>query len=163
MAENGFLGTYVATQIANCILGKSSQFGVGGSAYLTILSEMPKLDGSNISDLEPTTNSSKLSYYGYKRELIGNYQVSVTQLFAMDSELSVDGKIVYKNTKQIKFDKVTDTLVNSYGKSTFTHFAVMSSETGGTLLFTGTLTTPITVTANQSINIAVGDAVITIE
>lgn len=158
MATNGFLGINYAKSIIKGMVGKTNGSIFPGSAYLAILKEAPTYNSEtstyNISDLEVVST-------GYKRERIGYYNDSYTTCFG-DPVLNDDGTISISNNKQIKFDKATTQWLDKNGNAEFGWYAVMSAQTDGDIIFAGPLSTAITVKTDESVNIAVGAAKVTI-
>lgn len=153
--NNGFLGLNFAKALAKGITGQiNGSYTLPGTAYLAILSSKPSMDGSNVADLEPITG-------GYKREIIGHYNQSIVNCFG-EPTVNEDGSVTINNAKQIKFDKASATWQDKNGNTTFSWYAVMSGQTGGSLIFAGELKAAITVGVNESVNLGVGEAPITI-
>lgn len=140
----------LASQLLQLITGKTSSVSYG-TIYIGLSTTVPSLNSStgaieNVT--EPDTS------YGYSRELVGSSSVSSTQIFGSVTYDSTNSCFVISNTSQIKFNKAT----SAWG--TIKAFCLYSTSTGGTPLFYGTLTSDVTVSANQSCNIAVGSAVL---
>lgn len=140
----------LAQNILNLITGKTSSIS-GGNVYIGLSTTIPT-SNSTTGAIENVTEPSTSD--GYNRELIGTYQTASTQVFGSVTYDATNNCFVTSNTKQVKFNKAT----GAWG--TVKAFCLYSSETGGTPMFYGTLTSEVTVSANQSCNIAVGAAVL---
>lgn len=140
----------LAQNILRLITGKTSSIS-GGDVYIGLSTTVPT---SNMTSgaIENVTEPSAAD--GYSRELIGTYQTSSTQVFGDVTYDSTNNCFVTSNTKQVKFNKAT----GAWG--TVKAFCLYNSLTGGAPMFYGTLTSEVTVSANQSCNIAVGAAVL---
>lgn len=153
--NNGFLGINFAKQLAKGIVGQTQgSYALPGQAYLALLTGKPNMDGSNISDLEPIVG-------GYRREPIGNYNQSLVNCFG-EPVVNEDGSVTITNSRQVKFDKASATWHDKNDNTSFSWYAIMSAQTGGTLIFAGELKAAITVGVNESVNLGVGEALITI-
>lgn len=140
----------LAANILKLITGKVNNVS-GGNVYIGLSTTIPTSNttsGAIENVTEPSTSD------GYNRELIGTYQTASTQVFGEVTYDSTNNCFVTSNVKQVKFNKAT----GAWG--TVKAFCLYSSETGGTPMFYGTLTSEVTVSANQSCNIAVGAAVL---
>lgn len=140
----------LASQLLNLITGKVQQVTYG-TMYIGLSTTVPSLNSST-GAIENVTEPDTAN--GYARELIGNYQVASSQIFSSATYDSTNSCFVISNTNQIKFNKAT----SAWG--TIKAFCLYNTATGGTPLFYGTLTSDVTVSANQSCNIAVGSAVL---
>lgn len=161
MAEtNGFLGATYARDILNGLTGRSSaSYIFSGSCYLGLLTGKPTYNtttGYNVSDLEVVSGDN-----GYQRQVLGIYNQSETICFG-NPVINEDGTVTITNTQQIKFNKALSQWKDKNDNATFTWFVAMSSKTGGSLLFAAPLSTAITVEKDQAVNIAAGEAKITI-
>lgn len=138
-----------AQQILQLLTGKTS--GVSyGTMYIGLSTSVPSINTST-GAIENVTEPDSAN--GYARELIGSSSVSSTQIFGNVTYDSTNQCFVITNTAQIKFNKAT----SAWGE--IKAFCIYSSSTGGTPIFYGTLTGTLpTVSANQSCNIAVGQA-----
>lgn len=162
---NGFIGISYAKNILQALVGNTYQINFSSNVYMALFSEKPTADGNgnyNISEIEPSGN-------GYKRQFIGmSSNTSAFNVYpstaAIDSET---GDISITNISQIKFDKATGNWTATKGdtedgKTKLTWFGLMSSQSNGNLIFAGQLNSAITVGENESVNIAAGDAIITL-
>lgn len=140
----------LASQLLQLITGKTMQVSYG-TIYIGLSTTIPSLNSST-GAIENVTEPDTAN--GYARELVGSYQVPSSQIFGSVSYDSTNNCFVISNTSQIKFNKAT----SAWG--TIKAFCLYSTSTGGTPLFYGTLTSDVTVSANQSCNIAVGSAVL---
>lgn len=161
MAEtNGFLGATYAQSILNGITGRSYSSSLfSGRCYLGLLTDKPTYSattGYNVSDLEVVSGDN-----GYQRQVLGIYDQSETICFG-DPVINEDGTVTITNTQQIKFNKALSQWKDKNDNATLTWFAAMSEKTGGSLLFAAPLATAITVEKDQAVNIAAGEAKITI-
>jgi hypothetical protein len=126
------LNTNTKNKILRSLVGKDSAFG--GSIYLGLSSTTPNAAGGNIT--EPTGN-------GYERVLIGTYSQSGTQKFGDVSNDSIT------NNEIIYFPEST----GSWG-NILTHFVLFTNKTStgdSYVLAFGELTTPITVSAADTV------------
>lgn len=140
----------LASQLLQLITGKTMNVSYG-TMYIGLSTTVPSLNSST-GAIENVTEPDTTN--GYSRELIGSYQVPSSQIFGTVTYDSTNSCFVISNTSQIKFNKAT----SAWG--TIKAFCLYNSATGGTPLFYGTLTSDVTVSANQSCNIAVGSAVL---
>lgn len=140
----------LASQLLNLITGKTLQVSYG-TIYIGLSTTIPSLNSST-GAIENVTEPDTAN--GYARELVGNYQVPSSQIFSNASYDSTNNCFVISNTNQIKFNKAT----SAWG--TVKAFCLYNTSTGGNPIFYGTLTSDVTVSANQSCNIAVGSAIL---
>ena len=126
-----------ATQSLNKLLGKENS----NACYIALSTTEPNIQGSNVN--EPKGNNYARAS---TKDCMGN--VALTSDFST-SEIS--------NIREIHFQEAT----GSWG--TLTHFAIYNSATGGTPLYVGALTEPITPTANTVPLIKVGQLKITLK
>lgn len=117
------------------------------NAYLALSQTAIGADGQGI--VEPSGN-------GYERKQIGSPTTAGIQFFPSAATYDSDTDTYsYANNVEIHFNEAT----GSWG--TLTHFAIFTAATGGSMLAYGTLTTPITPTADSVPVIRVGNLVIT--
>lgn len=140
----------LAQQFLQIITGKTSSISYS-TIYIGLSTTVPN-SNSTTGAIENVTEPS--SENGYARELIGSSSLASTQMFGSVTFDSTNNCFVITNDKQVKFNKAT----SAWG--TIKAFCLYSSQTGGNPLFYGTLTSEVTVSANQSCNIAVGSAVL---
>ena len=140
----------LASQLLNLITGKTQSVAYG-NMYIGLSTTVPSLNSST-GAIENVTEPDTAN--GYARELIGSSTIASTQIFGTVAYDSTNSCFTISNTSQIKFNKAT----SAWG--TIKAFCLYSAATGGTPLFYGTLTSDVTVSANQSCNIAVGSAVL---
>ena len=140
----------LASQLLQLITGKTMQVSYG-TIYIGLSTTIPNLNSST-GAIENVTEPDTAN--GYARELVGSYQVPSSQIFGSVSYDSANNCFVISNKSQIKFNKAT----SAWG--TIKAFCLYSSSTGGNPIFYGTLTSDVTVSANQSCNIAVGSAIL---
>lgn len=162
---NGFIGIDYAQNILQALVGNRSQIAFSSSVYMALFSEKPTANSSgnyNISEIEPVGN-------GYKRQFIGmSNSTSLFNVYPSTSTVdSETGDVSITNTNQIKFDKATGNWTATKGdkedgKTKLTWFGLMSAQTNGNLIFAGQLNSAVTVGENESVNIAAGDAIITL-
>ena len=127
-----------ATQSLNKLLGKEN---LNATCYIALSTTEPNIQGANVT--EPKGNNYARAS---TKDCMGN--VALTSDFST-SEIS--------NIREIHFQEAT----GSWG--TITHFALYNSATGGTPLYVGALTEPITPTANTVPLIKVGQLKITLK
>lgn len=142
MVSNDFLKT-----ILNTLLGNTSS----ASCYLALSSTLPNRNGSNVN--EPSGN-------GYERKLLGSssqtrYMSSATEVFDPETGLSTN-TVASSNNQEIHFNEAT----GDWG--TLGYFAIYSSKTGGTMLYSGTLTAEISPSVGHVVTIGVGELTITL-
>lgn len=138
-----------AQQILNLLTGKTNTVTYG-TMYIGLSTTVPSINTST-GAIENVTEPDSAN--GYARELIGSFQVPSSQIFDSVTYDSTNQCFVITNTAQIKFNKAT----SSWGE--IKAFCIYSASTGGNPIFYGTLTGTLpTVSANQSCNIAVGQA-----
>lgn len=140
----------LASQLLQLITGKTMQVSYG-TIYIGLSTTIPSLNSST-GAIENVTEPDTAN--GYARELVGSYQVPSSQIFGSVSYDSTNNCFVISNTSQIKFNKAT----SAWG--TIKAFCLYNTSTGGSPIFYGTLTSDVTVSANQSCNIAVGSAIL---
>lgn len=129
---------YGTQQVFSQVLHISSGYD---NCYLALSTTEPTINNSNVT--EPVGN-------GYAR-------ISISKFMAAPA-LSSDSSVTeITNNKEIHFNEAT----GSWG--TITHFALYNSATGGTPLYVGALTEPITPTANTVPLIKVGQLKITLK
>lgn len=162
---NGFIGIDYAKTILQAIVGNINTVNFSSNVYMALFSEKPTTDSNgnyNISEIEPVGN-------GYKRQFIGmSGNTSMFNVYSSTSTIdSETGDVSITNTNQIKFDKATGNWTATKGdkedgKTKLTWFGLMSAQTNGSLIFAGQLNSAVTVGENESVNIAAGDAIITL-
>lgn len=108
--------------ILNLLGGNTSS--IGSAPYLALSTTRPNADGTGVT--EPTG-------YGYERTLLGGS--GDTNYMGQPTEVS--GKFTITNNKEIHFNEAT----GSWG--TIGYFALFTSKTGGTMYYSGELTSPI--------------------
>ena len=105
------LGSFMAVNILNCMVGASSSVWTGQNVYMGLLTSEPVMTVSNskVTNIDYSTYEPTIGVSSYARELIGNYSLGFTQLFAGTSVYyNETDKYYYKsNTKQIKFNKAS--------------------------------------------------------
>ncbi len=155
------LGSFMAVNILNLMVGASSSAFTGASVYMGLLTSEPVMTVSNskVTNIDYSTYEPPVGVSSYARELVGNYSLDFTQLFAGSNVYYNEAnKYYYKsNTKQIKFNKASG-IWQAAGSSNITHFGLFNSASGGTILAWGVLSSAIQVSANQAANIDVGNA-----
>ena len=138
-----------AQQILQLLTGKASSVSYG-TMYIGLSTTVPSINTST-GAIENVTEPDSAN--GYARELIGSSSVPSTQIFGSVTYDSTNQCFVITNTAQIKFNKAT----SSWGE--IKAFCIYSASSSGSPIFYGTLTGTLpTVSANQSCNIAVGQA-----
>jgi hypothetical protein len=110
------------------IFGQSSSNTLLGTCYLGLSTTEPATDGSNFT--EPASST------GYARSLLGQSSTPNTYLMGTTTSFTEE------NTSIIYFPEATSTW------GTVTHWGLFTSQSGGTPLFYGELTTPVEVPAN---------------
>ena len=155
------LGSFMAVNILNLMVGASSSAYTGQEVYMGLLTSEPVMTISNskVTNIDYSTYEPAVGVSSYARELVGNYSLPFTQLFAGNSVYyNETDKYYYKsNTKQIKFNKASG-IWQAAGTSNITHFGLFNSASGGTILAWGVLSSAIQVSANQAANIDIGNA-----
>lgn len=155
------LGSFMAVNILNLMVGASSSAYAGQNVYIGLLTSEPVMTISNsqVVSIDYSAYEPSIGMSSYARELVGNYSIPFTQLFAGSAVYyNADDKYYYKaNSKQIKFNKASG-IWQAAGSSDITHFGLFNSASGGTILAWGVLSSSIQVSANQAANIDIGNA-----
>lgn len=131
--------------ILQALGGNGDAFNMS-SSYLALSTTAPNKDGTNVT--EPS------STLGYQRSALGGY--SITNYMGNPTYDASTGKYTITNTKEIHFNVATS------GWGTITHFAIYTSATGGTMYYSGQLTTPMNVTEGEVVVIKPGKITITL-
>lgn len=156
------LGNYLGEMFLKGIIGELSQISVT-QAYLGLLTGEPTVTvntnnvvtGINYATYEPAVGTNN-----YAREQIGSTSSGFTDVFDTSIKYNTTNKYYYTtNTRQIKFNKASGTWTAN-DSSSITHFAIFNAASGGQILAWGELTTAITVQANMSANVEVGQAIL---
>ena len=130
--------------ILNNLVGRGGSSGQ--NAYLALSSTAPNAEGGGVT--EPVGN-------GYARTLIGGYNQPTKMASATID--TTTGIATTTNDQEIHFNEAT----GAWG--TLTHFAIYTSQTGGTARYVGQLVNAINPAANNVVIIRVGDITITLQ
>ena len=156
------LGNYLGEAFLKGVIGELNQTQVS-QAYLVLLTGEPvvTVNSSNVvTGIDYSTYEPTIGTNNYAREQIGSTSSGFTDVFDVSIKYNTANKYYYtSNVRQIKFNKASGTWTAN-SSSSITHFAISNAPTGGQILAWGELTTPITVQANMSANVEVGQAVL---
>lgn len=115
------------------------------SSYLALSTTKPEKDGTNVT--EPNGN-------GYERAVLGG--ANETKYMSSATYNSATNKVTIKNIREIHFPEAT----GDWG--TIQYFAIYSAKTGGTMYYSGELTTSATPSAGTILLIKVGELELTL-
>ena len=139
------VGNKLVENILQAVGGNGDAFNMS-SAYLALSTTAPNKDGSNVT--EPS------STLGYQRSALGGS--SITRYMGSPTYDASTGKYTITNAKEIHFNVATS------GWGTITHFAIYTYATGGTMYYSGQLSSPINVAEGEVVVIKPGQIAISL-